>query len=856
MSTEQPQQESVGESNGYSDGETNAAGLKPFYSTPEGYPTIATEADLAHTIYDAQGSRYDNLRELDRYWAVFPYSYISVCQSKNHGELRYFVVEPYLSDSEREVLSYLIGKIQSKIRNYDTQILSSNDRHRRAVIREAAIGLLENYNMATGEVIRHAHADSEYITDEFEVNPSSRIEVALQRVLLGEEADFEVDPVDCARHAISCGATASYEYLHLLTRVDGHPLDVDADYDVETGDTLDDSSDGDSEAENGLSAQIGQYIEQIVQRFSGDSEADDVDSQGAEADSIPDGSEVEKPDFSANEWSDGENSDESADGDAEYRTDGKGLEPPSFAESFGNAAESEVGDAESVTPSDMSVVEEPQYYTDEQTLPPIEARFDAYDAALSSDAPENTTNLTTYQIYKILYYIERQFVGYKKIDAIKNDDQNVEDISVAGYDTPAYVYHKKYGQIRTNIQQTHDELDDFIQSLAQLSGEELSRRQPETDAKLPDGSRAELTLGYEISDTGSQYTIRQFKEVPHTPVDLINWETYGLDQMALLWLFVENGRSVMVAGGTGAGKTTTLNALSLFLPSNSRIVSIEDTPEIDLPHENWSAGKTREAGDLTDESVEIDEFDLLKQALRKRPDRIILGEIRGKEAFELFQSVRTGHPGLTTFHAPSFQDVVDRMTSEPIGVPTSLLTALDIVLIQGEKRVDGDNVRRNWSISEIEGYQRGFDNNGELTRKEVSEWDAETDTHKLVTDRSIQLEKVQEENGWSPQERNRQIRFRRVVLSALVVDEINTYKNVSAVLQAAILDPEQVLEQIAQKTLTENIESFTEDLLNINIDTDFGEENVDRPSPPEEVKRKAEQILNRSKQDGVLSEYV
>lgn len=485
-------------------------------------------------------------------------------------------------------------------------------------------------------------------------------------------------------------------------------------------------------------------------------------------------------------------------------------------------------------------------------LPDISKRHSVHQAAIGED--EQGNKLTEFQVMKLLYYLEREFVGYQKIDPIKNDDA-VEDITTPGYDKPVYVYHKDHGNIQTNITHSKDELDNFIIGLAQLSGEELSRRRPETEAKLPDGSRAELTLGYEVSDTGSHYTIRQFTEIPHTPLDLINWKTYNIDQMVLLWLFVQHSKSVMIAGGTGAGKTTTLNALSMFIPSTSRIVSIEDTQEIELPHDNWSASVTREAGDLSDNNVEIDEFDLLKRALRKRPDRIILGEVRGEEAFELFQSIRTGHPGLTTFHAPSFDEVIDRMTTEPIGVPKTSLAALDLILIQGEVGVDGDNVRRNWSISEIEEFNQTSDGRGEIIHNKISQWDARTDTQNLTTTDSTLLETIAEETGWSDSRQEAEIRKRRVVLSALVTNNIKEYRKVSAIIQATILMPEKVLRSIAHGDLAEDIPALSEDIANISIEA-ANESNIERPSPPPETVQTAKQIIKESKESGILANYV
>ncbi|MFB6092237.1 MAG: type II/IV secretion system ATPase subunit, partial [Haloquadratum sp.] len=201
---------------------------------------------------------------------------------------------------------------------------------------------------------------------------------------------------------------------------------------------------------------------------------------------------------------------------------------------------------------------------------------------------EDPTALNDYQVEKLLYALRRDFIGYERIDGIKHD-VNVEDISCDGYNSPVFVYHSDYEQIITNVYHGEEELDDFVVKLAQRSGKGISKRRPQVDATLPDGSRAQLTLGREVSDHGTNYTIRQFKDVPYTPVDLVNWNTFSLEEMAFLWLCIENDKSLIFAGGTASGKTTSLNAVSLFIPSNAKIVSIEDTREVELPQRNWVA---------------------------------------------------------------------------------------------------------------------------------------------------------------------------------------------------------------------------------------------------------------------------
>ncbi|MEF8855266.1 MAG: type II/IV secretion system ATPase subunit, partial [Haloarculaceae archaeon] len=283
---------------------------------------------------------------------------------------------------------------------------------------------------------------------------------------------------------------------------------------------------------------------------------------------------------------------------------------------------------------------------------------------------EDAKTLNEYQVEKLMYILKRNFIGYAKIDPVKHDI-NVEDISCDGWNSRVFVYHTDYEQIISNVEHGKQTLDEFVVKLAQRSGKGISKRQPQVDASLPDGSRSQLTLGREVSDHGTNYTIRQFKDVPFTPIDLINWNTFNLDEMAFLWLCIENNKSLIFAGGTASGKTTSLNAVSLFIPSNSKIVSIEDTREVELPQRNWVASVTRPSfGE--DETGNVDEFDLLEAALRQRPDYIVMGEVRGEEGRDLFQVMSTGHTSYSTFHADTVGEVIKRFTTDPINVSKTM----------------------------------------------------------------------------------------------------------------------------------------------------------------------------------------
>ncbi|SDJ21443.1 flagellar protein FlaI [Halovenus aranensis] len=471
---------------------------------------------------------------------------------------------------------------------------------------------------------------------------------------------------------------------------------------------------------------------------------------------------------------------------------------------------------------------------DWEELPELDGVEARPEPAIIEDDPDT---LTEYQVEKMLYMLKRDFIGYARIDPIKHDI-NVEDISCDGYNSRVFVYHTDYEQIITNVEHGETELDDFVVKLAQRSGKGISKRQPQVDATLPDGSRAQLTLGAEVSDHGTNYTIRQFKDVPFTPVDLINWNTFNLDEMAFLWLCIENHKSLIFAGGTASGKTTSLNAVSLFIPSSAKIVSIEDTREVELPQRNWVASVTRPSfGE--DDKGDVDEFDLLEAALRQRPDYIVMGEIRGEEGRTLFQVMSTGHTTYTTFHADTVGEVIKRFTTDPINVSKTLFTALDLVSIQTQTRVGGRKVRRNKKLTEINEYSP---ENDEINVRDVYEWRAETDQF-LQMGSSSTLEEIKFDRGWSQERLDKELFKRKIVLAYLIENGLNTYTEVAATVQAFINDPETILAIIAKKSLERSLEDLREmESVQIEVDPEK-EELVPRPDPPEEVIEETDEIL-------------
>ncbi|NHX36233.1 MULTISPECIES: ATPase, T2SS/T4P/T4SS family [Halolamina] len=633
-----------------------------FFSDPQGRTTVANRYDLEKTVPLAKKHHFE---ERDRYWVNKPFSFVVIFHSTKENEIKYYVVQPHLTEIESELSEYLTDKLRASIKYEDEGGTAGDEDHRRSVIENKTRELLDRY-------------------------------------------DLYEEPND-------------------------------------------------------------------------DGEGDGLGNRVA---------------------------------------DTFGLDPES-------------GVAGRVV--DLLGYQEP--VDGVRQLQGIEVRPEP--VLLEEDADI----LNEYQVEKLLYYLERDFIGYERIDGIKHDI-NVEDISCDGYNSPVFVYHSDYEQIITNVYHGEDELDDFVVKLAQRSGKGISKRRPQVDATLPDGSRAQLTLGREVSDHGTNYTIRQFKDVPFTPVDLINWQTFSLGEMAFLWLCIENHKSLIFAGGTASGKTTSLNAVSLFIPSNTKIVSIEDTREVELPQRNWIASVTRPSFS-DDDKGDVDEFDLLEAALRQRPDYIVMGEIRGEEGRTLFQVMSTGHTTYTTFHADNVGEVLKRFTTEPINVSKTMFTALDLVSVQTSTRVQGQKVRRNKSLTEINHYDA---ENDEINVQDVYQWQAETDEFLKMGD-SNTLDEIMFDRGWDREKLDLEMFKRRTVLAYLIHEGLNTYTQVAATFQAFINDPETILSLMANDQLEASLEDLREmESVLIDIDPEK-EEMVPRPEPNDEILAETEEILERAEEE-------
>jgi flagellar protein FlaI len=397
---------------------------------------------------------------------------------------------------------------------------------------------------------------------------------------------------------------------------------------------------------------------------------------------------------------------------------------------------------------------------------------------------------------RVVYFILRDFTRYGAID-VPMIDPNVEDLSCDGVNVPFYIYHRKYDSIQSNLRFTSDkELDSFVVWLAQRCGKHISVAEPMLDATIPDGSRLQATLGTHVTKRGSSFTVRRFRENPFTPLDLIRFKTMSLDMMAYLWMCIENGKSMLVCGGTASGKTTTLNAILLFIPPQMKIVSIEDTRELNLPHENWVPLLTRSGFGGTDASGkpagEVDMFELLTAALRQRPQYMMVGEVRGAEAYVVFQAMATGKSAYTTFHAENVQAMVHRMEQPPIEVPRALIGALNLVLMQAQVKVGTQMTRRVKSLTEIVGIDP---ETNELITNSVYTWNPADDTFNY-SGHSYVYEQIAMAKNKSQREMMREVKRRTVLLAHLGSIPGVAYRDVAKYVSAYYKDPDKVMREI------------------------------------------------------------
>jgi flagellar protein FlaI len=391
---------------------------------------------------------------------------------------------------------------------------------------------------------------------------------------------------------------------------------------------------------------------------------------------------------------------------------------------------------------------------------------------------------------KFIYYIERDMMGFGPLNVIM-EDYRVEDVSCDGLGIPIYLWHRDYESLPTNIVFTdRDALDDFIIHLAHKAGKHISSAFPIVDAMIYGKHRLAATFREEISPKGSTFTIRKFRERPFSITELLMANLLNSEMAAYFWLLLEHKASIMILGATGSGKTTLLNALTTFIKPRMKVVTCEETAEINIPRENWVRFVTRESYGLgASERGQVTLFDLVRTSLRYRPDYLIVGEVRGEEAFVLFQAIATGHGGISTIHAENIDSAVKRLMSRPMNIPEAHISLLDAmalierVQLRGKPQTFVRRVRYIWEVEDAHHYRA------------IAEWDPVTDSFRVNFTNSLQLENISLQTGRSREELMLELWRRKEILEWMKQNKITDNTEVARIILSYYADPEKFIKE-------------------------------------------------------------
>jgi len=401
---------------------------------------------------------------------------------------------------------------------------------------------------------------------------------------------------------------------------------------------------------------------------------------------------------------------------------------------------------------------------------------------------------------KIFYYLYRDFVGFNEIEPLIRD-YFIEDIECNGINAPLYVVHRLYRNMKTNIKFTNIErLASFVEKLAQRCGKYISYASPILDGSLPDGSRVNATYTKDVTSKGPTFTIRKFTSVPWTPIQLISSGTLSPEMLAYFWLLIQYKSNILITGSTAAGKTTLLNAISFFIPPEGRVVSIEDTRELNLPRENWLPSVTR-TGIGVHGIGEVDLFRLLKNSFRQNPDYVIVGEVRGKEASVLFQGMASGHASLSTIHADSVDTVIKRLETPPINLSPTLINTLDVVAITTHAIVKKQSTRRLRGIVEIINVSP----QGIAMTNTPYIWNPKNDRFYFKKQSKV-FEKISKRYGISPQELQGEFYIRTRLIYEMYKRRIFDYYEVQKVINEYYKNSQSVLQKFGLTGVQQSVQ--------------------------------------------------
>ncbi len=395
---------------------------------------------------------------------------------------------------------------------------------------------------------------------------------------------------------------------------------------------------------------------------------------------------------------------------------------------------------------------------------------------------------------KIMYYIFRDFAGLNEIEPLMHD-QYIEDIGCDGTTTNIFITHRRFGSIKTNIRfENSENLGKFVIKLAERCGRYISYAMPLLDGSLPDGSRVQATLAIDVTTHGPTFSIRKFRHEPLSPIELINLNTASPELMAYLWMMMEYRVSLLICGGVSSGKTTLLNGVTMFIPPENKIISIEDTRELNLPHENWIPSVSRIGFGIPEIGGkiygEVSLFDLLRESFRQNPDYVIVGEVRGKEAYVMFQGMASGHASMGTIHAGSIEDVIKRLETPPIELSPGLIETLDIVIIMARAREKGDSARRVKEVHEVESIDKV---SGNARTVKTFEWVPSSDNYEKNMVESHMLRKISHMTGVTYQEMEKELEKRKKILTWMKNYNIIGFQDVSKYVNLYYKDKETIM---------------------------------------------------------------
>lgn len=409
------------------------------------------------------------------------------------------------------------------------------------------------------------------------------------------------------------------------------------------------------------------------------------------------------------------------------------------------------------------------------------------------DANNQNNHISNEYLDSLSQKFLRDIIGYGEIDPLIQDDE-LEEIMIIGTGKPLFVYHREYGMMKTNLKfKNKQEIRDLIDSIARQINRRIDQESPILDGRLIDGSRINATIP-PVSPDGPSLTIRKFRKDPLTIIDLINAKTISLDLAGFLWLCIDGlgvkSANAIISGGTSSGKTTTLNALSAFINPNERIITIEDTLELQIPHEHVIRMETRPAN--VEGKGELTMNDLVKNSLRQRPDKIIVGEVRAQEAITLFTALNTGHSGFGTLHSNDARETITRLTNPPMSVPKIMIQAIDFIIMQNRIYTpSGVSFRRISEVAEVVGIEENT-----IQLNKIFQWNPERDTIDNVGITSNALVQIAKLSGRSITDMHNEIENRKIVLKHMLNHNIRSVSGVNNVIKLYYKNPRKVLNKI------------------------------------------------------------